>query len=273
MTRQFVNKPQILLTNDDGIQSPGLWAAAEALSQVGFVNVVAPREQSSGAGRARLSTSDGIIHEQKMLVGSKEWTVYSVGGTPAQAVLHSLYEILPEKPQLVVSGINYGENLGNGVTASGTVGAAMEAAALGVPAIAISLETETRHHFSYSKEVDFSASAFFTAFFSRLMLERTLPSDVDVLKIEVPCDASAETPWTTTRISRLRYFEPLPPERSSWDVPARVGYTISPNLDQDDPDSDIFAVCVRRMVAVTPISLDLTSRVELASLDNLLRHG
>jgi 5'-nucleotidase len=101
-----MNKPQILLTNDDGIQSPGLWAAAETLSRLGFVNVVAPREQSTGAGRSLPSTSDGIIQKQNMVVREKEWTVYSVGGTPAQAILHSIFEILPEKPQLVVSGIN-----------------------------------------------------------------------------------------------------------------------------------------------------------------------
>ena len=126
-------KPQILLTNDDGILSPGLWAAAEALAELGFVHVVAPRDQFSGAGRSLPSTSDGIITPRQVTVHGKEWTVYSVGGTPAQAVLHAVYEILPERPNLVVSGINYGENLSVGITASGTVGAALEGAGLGVP--------------------------------------------------------------------------------------------------------------------------------------------
>lgn len=266
-----MNKPQILLTNDDGILSPGLWAAAEALSQLGFVHVVAPREQSTGAGRSLPSTSDGIIHAQKMTVGEKEWTVYSVGGTPAQAILHSIYEILPEKPQLVVSGINYGENLGTGLTASGTVGAALEAASLGIPALAISLETEPRHHLSLSTEVDFRAAAHFAAYFASRLLEKRLPPDVDVLKIEIPCDATDETPWLMTRLSHLRYFEPTAPNRTSWDIPGRVGYQIARNLDQDDHNTDVYAVCVRRYVAATPISLDMTSRIELASLDRLLR--
>jgi len=266
-----VNKPQILLTNDDGIQSPGLWAAAETLSQLGFVNVVAPQEQSSGAGRSMPSTSNGIIKEQKMVVGEKEWTVYSVGGTPAQAVLHSIFEILPEKPHLVVSGINYGENVGSGLTTSGTVGAALEAASFGIPALAVSLETEPRHHLSLSNEVDFSAAAYFTAFFGGLLLEHPMPNDVDVLKVEVPCDATAETPWTTTRLSHLRYFEPCAPNRASWDVPAKVGYQISTNVDHDDPGSDVYAVRVRRLVSVTPISLDMTSRIKLDDLDTLLR--
>jgi 5'-nucleotidase len=117
---EVMEKPiQILLTNDDGIQSPGLWAAAGALSALGYVNVVAPRDQFSGAGRSLPSTSDGLINPLQMQVNGKQWTVYSVGGTPAQAILHAICEILPVKPDLVVSGINYGENMGVGVTVSG----------------------------------------------------------------------------------------------------------------------------------------------------------
>ncbi len=81
---------QILLTNDDGINSPGLWSAAEALSVLGYVTVAAPREQSSGMGRSMPSTSDGIISEQKLVVHDVEWTIYAVGGTPAQAVQHAI---------------------------------------------------------------------------------------------------------------------------------------------------------------------------------------
>ncbi|MBM3125285.1 MAG: 5'/3'-nucleotidase SurE, partial [Chloroflexi bacterium] len=101
-------KPHILLTNDDGIRSPGLWMAAKELSRIGYVTVVAPREQSSGMGRSLPNTSDGIIREEKVQVDGQEWSVYAVGGSPAQAVLHGVLEIVPHKPDLVVSGINYG---------------------------------------------------------------------------------------------------------------------------------------------------------------------
>ena len=154
---------QILLTNDDGIRSPGLWTAAGALSQLGFVHVVAPRDQFSGAGRSLPITSDGLIEERALEVNGKRWTIYSVGGTPAQTVLHAVLEILPDRPDLVVSGINYGENLGTGITVSGTVGAALEAASLGIPALAMSLETEKEYHLSYSPEIDFTAAGYFTA--------------------------------------------------------------------------------------------------------------
>jgi 5'-nucleotidase len=266
-----MTKPQILLTNDDGIQSPGIWAAAETLSELGFVHVAAPRDQSSGAGRSLPTSSDGTILERIVTVNEKDWTVHAVGGTPAQTVMHAVLEILPEPPSLVVAGINYGENLGSGVTISGTVGAALEAASFGIPAMAVSLETEPRHHYTHSDEVDFTVAAYFTAYFGRLLLEKKLPQDVEVLKIEIPCDASPTTPWLVTRLSHLRYFEPVAPERISWDSPTRVGYRLSQDLENDDPDSDVYVVRVRRCVSVTPLSLDMTSRIDLNELDRLLR--
>ena len=269
-----MEKPiQILLTNDDGIQSPGLWAAAGALSELGYVHVVAPRDQFSGAGRSLPSTSDGIISPQQMQVNGKLWTVYSVGGTPAQAILHAICEILPERPDLVVSGINYGENLGVGVTVSGTVGAAMEGAGNGIPALAVSLETDQSEHLSYSTAIDFSAAAYFTSLFGRMIVQRRLPDDVDLIKVDVPCNATPETPWEVTRLSRQMYFMPVTPKRASWDLPETVGYRRIEQLGGIDKDTDVYALRVKRVVSVTPLSLDLTSRVDMKDFDQLLRGG
>ncbi len=262
---------QILLTNDDGIASPGLWAAAEVLADLGHVNVVAPREQSSGAGRSLSQTADGIIHPQPMRVRDQDWTVYAVGGTPAQAVLHAVLEILPERPDLVVSGINYGGNLGSGVTISGTIGAALEAASLGISALAVSLETEDHDHLSHSDQVDFSGAAHFTHLFAQMLLRRQMPPDVDVLKVDLPSDAGPETPWTVTRLAKLRYYESVAPDRDSWDEPARIGYRQAQQSEKPPEDSDVYAVSIRRMVSVTPLSLDLTSRIRLDELETYLR--
>jgi len=221
MTR---SRPQILLTNDDGILSPGLWAAAASLSKLGFVTVTAPREQYSGAGRSMPSSSDGIIQEQRVQVNGQEWGVFAVGGSPAQTVLHAVYEVMKHKPDLVVSGINYGENVGSGITISGTVGAALEAASLGIPAMAVSLEADTKYHMSYSADVNFSVAAGFTALIARLLLEKKFPADVNVLKVEIPSDATVNTPWQLTRVSRQRYYEPVAPERASWNLPAVMMY-------------------------------------------------
>ena len=173
MILQTMNNPDeklILLTNDDGIRSPGLWAAAEGLSELGFVVVAAPREQSSGAGRSMPITSDGRLTQEEMVVRGKNWTVYAVGGSPAQAVQHGILELLPRCPDLVVSGINCGENLTVGVTISGTVGAALEGAAAGVPAIAVSLEMSEHDYQTHTEKIDFSAATYFTCYFASRLL-------------------------------------------------------------------------------------------------------
>jgi len=268
-----MEKCQIFLTNDDGIQSPGLWAAAEALSDIGYVTVAAPRDQSSGFGRSLPSTSDGIIRPEILTVRGKQWTVYAVGGTPAQAVLHGLLEIMKRKPDLVVSGINYGENLATGVTISGTVGAAMEAASQGIPALASSLETDQKMHFSYSTEIDFSTAAYFTALFARKLLEKQFPADMDLLKIDVPASATPQTDWQVTRLAHQRYFVPVAPTRKSWEERGPVAYKEEAILDKEREDSDVYVLRVKRIVSVTPLSLDFTARVDFGELDRLLRTG
>jgi len=267
----MTNKPQILLTNDDGIKSPGLWAAAEALDELGFVTVIAPREQASGTGRSFPSTYDGQVHEERLLVNGKEWTVHALGGTPAMAVLYGIFDLIPGIPDLIVSGINYGLNVGSGVTISGTVGAALEGAAAGIPSLAVSLETEKEFHASYSQEINFSTAGFFTQYFAQRLLSQTMPHDVNVLKVEVPADATPKTPWQIARLSTLRFYEPTPPEDQSDRGVRALGYEIASDFDRSPPGTDSHTVVNERFVAVTPLSLDLTSRVDLEQLYDLLR--
>jgi 5'-nucleotidase len=264
-------KPHILLTNDDGIRSPGLWAAASELSKIGYVTVAAPREQSTGMGRSLPSTSDGIIKKEKVQVNGQEWDVYAVGGSPAQAVLHGVLEIVPHKPDLVVSGINYGENVGMGITISGTVGATMEAASLGFPALAVSQETDAHHHLSYSDEIDFKPAGYFTAYFAKMLLEGKLFNGVDVLKVEVPRLATLETEWRVGRLSRHRYYLPVPAKRESWEVPGPIGYQHDHSIDNEPEDTDVHILRKKKMVAITPINLDMTARVDLKEFEAYLR--
>jgi 5'-nucleotidase len=264
-------RPHILLTNDDGIRSPGLWAAAGELSRIGYVTVAAPREQSSGMGRSLPNTSDGIIVEEQVQVNGQEWNVYSVGGSPAQSVLHGVLEIVPHKPDLVVSGINYGENVGTGITISGTVGAAMEAASLGFLALAVSLQTETHHHLTHSLDVDFSAAAYFTALFAKQLLDKKFPAGVDLLKVEVPAHATPETGWQVARLSRQRYYQPVPAERESWGLPGSIRYKEAAMLEHEDEDTDVYVLRKKKMVAVTPLHLDMTAHIKLDEFEDFLR--
>jgi len=95
--------------------------------------------------------------------------------------------------------------------------------------------------------------------------------DVDVLKVDVPNGATAETPWAITRQSRERYYYPKPSKRQSLEEPGRMGYDIRFDLDKPEEDSDLFAIMVKKIVSVTPLSFDLTSRVDMKELQNLLK--
>jgi len=266
------NEKLILLTNDDGINSPGLRAAAEALSALAQVTLVAPREQSTGAGRSMPANSVGIIHIHQHQINGDPWEVYAVEGTPAQAVQHGLLELVPRLPDLVVSGINYGENVGTGVTISGTVGAALEAASFGIPALAVSLETPKQFHFSHSVEIDFSVAAHFTRVFAHLLLTTSPQPDVDVLKVDIPTNATLKTPWRMTHQSRQRYYLPVKPQRAQFSDPAKVDYNRE-ILAGLEPDSDVAVLMNEKSVSVTPLSLDLTSRIDLKAWERELRQG
>lgn len=263
------SKKQILLSNDDGILSPGLWAMAAELSRLGFVTVAAPREQHSGAGRSVPAWADGEIKPTILQIGDQEWTCYAVGGSPAQAVQYGVFAIMQQKPDLVVSGINYGENPGTDVTMSGTVGAAIEAASYGIPALCVSLELDNDDYLGYSRTTDFSTAAVFGRRFARIMLEKQLPADVNVLNVNVPYDATPDTPWRVTHLGKHGYFVPYAKKSDNPGEAPRIDAARAPHPDDlNDPTSDISTFLKERKVSVTPLSLDLTSRVDLSDLQH-----
>lgn len=263
-------RPLIVITNDDGIRSPGLRAAAAACEDLGDVLIVAPTYQQSGAGRSMPSTSEGRIFAEPVSINGHTLTGYGIEGTPAQVVQHGLFEIAQQPVSLVVSGINYGENLGEGITVSGTVGAAMEAASFGVPAIAISLQTAAEHYLSHSEAVDFATAAHFLRRFAAAILDRGLPPKTDLLKIEVPQHAAPETPCRWTHMSRQRYFHPVILPRRRPADPSPLGYEVRVQLDRVEPGSDIQAVIIDQVVSITPITLDMTAPVKVTQLDEWL---
>jgi 5'-nucleotidase len=267
-----MSRPLILLTNDDGIDSPGLAALAAALDPIAELLIVAPRVQQSGMGRSMPKENDGRLFQTTVRSGEQTWEGYAAHASPAQAVQHAILELSAERPiDLAISGINYGENVGTGVTISGTVGAALEAAALGVPAMAVSLEVEPGLHLSNSDQVDFAMAAYFARVFAERWLAVPRPSDVHVLKIEVPANATPDTPWRITRVETEHYYIPIAHPRTSWEAAGQIGYT-KVSEPPANPDTDAGAV-VRGFVSVTPLSLDLTSRVDFGDLADLLKDG
>ncbi len=262
--------PLILLTNDDGIESPGLRAAARAALPLGELLVVAPDRQWSGAGRSMPSGPQEHISRCPLQVDRQSVVAYQIDGSPAMAVLYASLKLAPRRPAILISGINYGENMGSDVTISGTIGAALEGAASGLPALAVSLQTPKETHYNPSDDVDFTAAIHFTRLFARLLLATPLPFDADVLKIDVPSDATPETPWRLTRVSRHVYFAAVPPQQANVTDPAAMDYAPLAHPERTEPDSDIYALAVDRVVSVAPLSLDLTSRVDRREMEALL---
>src|SRR5580658_3520472 len=167
--------PHIVITNDDGIFAPGLRALVKGLEGLGTISVVAPSRERSAAAQS-LTLRQPIYCDQ---VAEREW---AVEGTPADAMIIALHALFPEKPDLVISGINRGGNAGENVFYSGTVGAAMEAAINHVPAVAVSIAYR-------GKDFDFAAAANFTTKLAPLVMKEGLPKGV-LLNVNIP------QPWT-----------------------------------------------------------------------------
>jgi 5'-nucleotidase len=233
-----------------------LLSAARALRGLGELMVVAPREQQSSSGRA-FYWHKRPAQKKWIRVGNTRIPAFAVDASPAVTMRYALMLAVPRKPALVVSGINYGENLGSGLTISGTVGAALEAAAEGVPALAVSLETAKEFHMSHSAKIDFTTAAYWTRWMAERILAHAIPENAPLVNINVPSDATSATRWRVTRASHQAYF------RSVVANGKFVGYDVIINAGTLEPDSDIYAVRVDRVVSVTPLTYDLTARVNL----------
>ncbi|HEU5319293.1 MAG TPA: 5'/3'-nucleotidase SurE [Methylomirabilota bacterium] len=234
----------LLVTNDDGVHAPGLLALAEALGELGEVHVVAPEREQSACGHA-LTLHRPLRVQQ---VGERRW---SVNGTPSDCVNLAVLGFLPERPVLVASGINHGANLGDDVTYSGTVSAAMEGTLLGVPSLAVSLVDGG----------DFAQAARV----ARLLAMRTLVSGLapkTLLNVNVP--AGAPHGVRLTRLGHRVYSEKVVEQT---DPRGRPHYWIGAGPPQWEAleGTDMGAVH-EGYVAVTPLHLDLTNHRALAEM-------
>ena len=257
---------RILITNDDGIDSPGLKAAVASVMDIGTVTVVAPSTQQTGTGRGLTGDKASILNPVDYSVNGTKIPAFHCDCSPALLVRHSLRTVFKyEVPNLLISGINYGENLGASITCSGTVGAALEAASSSIPSIAVSKQTDVESHHQYTIQ-DWSASMYFLNYFSNILLNENSRHDVDVLKIDVPSDATQDTEWRITKLARSGYYYKdieKPSIRSRLDAGKTI---IRFNKNNIGSDTDIYALAIEKIVSVTPLSIDLTSRVNFSDL-------
>ncbi|MGH9430122.1 MAG: 5'/3'-nucleotidase SurE [Terriglobia bacterium] len=239
-------KKRLLLTNDDGVQAPGLKALEDALSPLGEVMVVAPDREMSG-------TSQSLTLHSPLRVRQLDERHYSVSGTPADAVILALHRLLPERPDLVVSGINPGGNLGENVVYSGTVAAAMEATLHGVSGIAMSLASR--------QELNFSVAAAFAAQIAAQVLAEGLPPGV-MLNVNVPRGEIRGISLTrqSRKVSQNIIHEKHDPR-------GRPYYWQDESVDVNrvEADSDYAAILAHR-ISITPLQADRTDNPSLRLL-------
>lgn len=245
--RDWKTRPRILVTNDDGIESRGILALKQALDPLGDVTVVAPDTNQSAVGHQKTLMRPLRVRERTLGDGSTGW---SVDGSPTDAVSLAFLGYFDHGFDLVASGINYGANLGDDITYSGTVSAAMEAVINGCPAFAISQE--------YYEHPDFTLAAIAAATVARNLLEHGL-SRGELLNVNVPAVSPEECGgFEVTRLGKRVYQDQLLRRVDPRGIPY---YWIGgpPPSGLAVPGTDFHAV-VNRRIAVTPIHLDLTGR-------------
>jgi len=235
---------EFLISNDDGIEAIGIRVLADSMRGLGNVTIVAPDKNCSGASNSL--TLDAPIRITEMKPG-----VHRVSGTPTDCVHVALTGLLAEDPDIVVSGINAGANLGDDVIYSGTVAAAMEGRFLGYPAVALSLvfgEDSGHHHYETAGEAAFRLV--------KQLKRDPLPADT-ILNVNVP-----DCPWSDIRgfeVTRLGYRHRAEPVVKTMDPRGREMYWIGPaGAEQDAGPGTDFDAIRRRFISVTPIHVDLT---------------
>ena len=244
---------RILLSNDDGYQARGLRVLAEYLSDLAELTIVAPDRNRSGA-------SNSLTLDVPLRVEQVDANLYYVNGTPTDCVHVAITGLLEVEPDMVISGINHGANLGDDVLYSGTVAAAMEGRFLGFPALAVSLVLADGDHFATAATV--------TRKLVQQMIDRPLPKDT-ILNVNVPdVPVSELRGLRATRLGFRHKAEPVVKARDPknqpiyWIGPAGPGQDAGPGTDFD---------AIRQgCVSISPIKVDLTNHGSIASLGDWL---
>lgn len=244
----------ILLVNDDGIYASGLVTLKRKLNKLGKVIVVAPKNEASGVGKAITSARHVRVEDAVLSDGSK---AHAVDGTPADAYLLAVNKILKCTPDLVVTGINLGPNLGiDDFLNSGTIGAALEAAIHGVPAIAVSYCKREINDQEADKSKITAAELELTADIGQKIaahvLEKGMPENVDILSINVPENADC-TKLKVTRLSYVGYGDLFTREEKGY----RIAHWRLSDYADANSETDVHVVKNEGCVSITPVRVRL----------------
>ncbi len=241
---------RIIVTNDDGVQAPGILALATAMRQLGSVQVIAPSVNQSASGHKKTLFQDIPANE---VVLADKTSAIAVGGSPADCIAIAALGLVEWPPRVVVSGINRGANMGQDVTYSGTVTAALEAAIQGVPAVAVSLAQRDA-----DRVEDYAEAARIAVMVVRKVLEKGLPP-LTILNLNIPPVSPVKGLRLTRQGVRI-YADELAREDNIYRI---VGP--EPGGNYEEEGTDLWAVN-KGYASLTPIHLDLTAHRFLADL-------
>ena len=253
---------RVLITNDDGIRAAGLQVLRVALAALDGVevSVIAPDSNRSATARSITTRTPIWVEEVAFDDG---FVGYATDGTPVDCVRFADLGLVGERPDLIVSGINHGANLGDDITYSGTVAAALEGIVLGIPAVAVSQQSAAREmDFRFGRSFDFDLAARLTARLVRALADEPLPPET---LLNVNCPAGEPTGVEVTGLGKRVYEDEL--KLVEEDGAGRRRYQIygfEPTFE-DEPGTDLSAIA-RRRVSVTPVHFDLTDRQVLDRL-------
>ncbi|HLD96956.1 MAG TPA: 5'/3'-nucleotidase SurE [Candidatus Nanoarchaeia archaeon] len=259
----------ILLTNDDGYRSVGFLPLLKELSKQFSVVAVAPSEEKSWIGKSISARKELTI--QKVKLG--DFDIYSLNGTPADCVQVGLYDVLDNKPKLVISGINTGDNVGHArILSSGTVGAAMEASIDGVKSLAsslyLSLEIKKSTDFNNPENYKmFENAAKITAKLAAVLIDKDFGVGVDLVSLNIPFDATIHAPLAVTVPFREPYGKLFHKKGENF-------IHVNPDLDFKNLEegTDIKALSEGKL-SITPLSLEMVSKGSLKRFGRLVKEG
>ncbi len=241
----------VMLTNDDGVQSPGILALAEAVSAFSSVAIVGPDGPQSAAGMSL--TFHKPLRVTRVAVG--RWPCYAISGSPADSIMVGINKVLPARPDLVLSGINLGDNVTiQDILASGTVAAALEATLMGIPAIAFSMDISDEEFLSGVETPKFSEAARIAARIAKEVLDTGLPDGVDLLNVNFPSAVNSRTPVRMTSLERRKYKDYVIERKDPRGRP--YFWLWGARLPQQKKDSDVYVVQNEKAVSITPLRLD-----------------
>jgi len=263
------NRKLVMVTNDDSVQSNGIIELARAAAKHAEAIIVAPEQPQSATALSMTFHKPLRVNR----VRREKFECYAVSGSPGDCVMIGVNKVLPRRPDLVVSGINIGDNnTFQDILASGTVAAALESAISGIPAIAFSMEVSGESLFALEyDQPDFTNAGIIASEIIRDVLENGMPAGAEILNVNFPPNVEPSTPIMLTKVGRRKYADQVIVRR---DPRGRAYYWLfGERLSHFPPNTDAEAVAVKRDVSITPLVLSMSGPItqDLESLRERVR--